>query len=519
MVSCKIPRDIYSDRTFNGLSQSAIWQHHGYGINCKLSGAVLGVSDIDGAVPIIHGPQGCSFHQRVMPMKYSNPFCDIPCTNLDENDVIYGGERKLKEKIREVYTRHHPGLMVILPTCISGIIGENLEGIIQDIKVEIPCNIVNTPSEGFAHRSKESLEGLVQLFIASWNDPLKPPEYELNGCGHQDLVVALVNQLMEEQEVHENSINIETHMPFERRSRRDVEDLRRIFGDIGISINMTILSGTVDDIKRAPAAELNVVTGNIQAANAMKDKFGTNYIRTWFTSLGFNGVEDLIMGVASKFSLEGEAECIIKREKEKTLKELSGYEKILGDHKFALSMSGIFMSPYAVQTYIRDIGIPLKYLIINTQMLRTMMVSQKTIEMMIKGMEEKINKLGIDIEIIIDPSNSDMSKISKNVDCIISDRFNPYLYAKDTSLDIIDISALNHLLYRAGFRGVAEFGRCLVDKLGRREPNKGDLARRPIISRIEYDKKYYPAIEGIGDTSRTVWGDMWCLESKPAGCE
>ena len=492
-------------RTFNGIFQSVLWQNHGYGINCKLSGSVCATSDIQGAIPIIHGPSGCSFHQRLTPLKFCSPVFNLPSTNLNEDDAIYGGEGKLRKEINEVCNNYHPSLIVVLPTCLSSLIGDDIPGIINDLKPEISAEIVYVASEGFSHRCKESLDGLMQLYAGSWQDTSKPPEYELAGCGHQDLVVSLVDQLMEEQDIIEKSINIETHMPFERRSEREIEELKRLFSEMRVRVNMTILTGTVEDIKCAPAAELNVVTGNIQAAKRMNEKFGTDYLRTWFTSFGISGIEKLMMNVATKFGLEGEAEEAVKKEKRQVYEALGKYRDVFRSHNFAASMQGLFMTPYLPRIYSQDLGLPLKYLFIDTHILRTMGVSEETIGLMIKNMEGLFDEWGLDFEVIVDPTSGDMSKIAKGVDCLLSERFVPYQYGQGKEMKVIDVSAISHLLSQSGFSGVTEFAKCLADRL-----NHGNTTNNSIISKLRYNKKYYPALQNLNSpASRDIWWTMW----------
>jgi hypothetical protein len=49
-------RNITFDRTFNGIPQAVSRYYHRFGLNCMLSGSVYAISEIHGAVPIMHGP-------------------------------------------------------------------------------------------------------------------------------------------------------------------------------------------------------------------------------------------------------------------------------------------------------------------------------------------------------------------------------------------------------------------------------------------------------------------------------
>ncbi|MCK4458592.1 MAG: nitrogenase component 1, partial [Methanosarcinales archaeon] len=313
-------REIFRDRVYNGIHQGTTWQFHRYGINCKLSGSVYAVSEIEGAIPLIHGPAGCAFHQRLTPRKMYAPIYNLPCTDLDENDVIYGGEDKLRDKINEVYHRFHPPLIAVLPTCISGLVGDDVSGVITEL--DLPCDLLHVPSEGFAHRSRESLDMMMRDYAESWKDPSRSPAYDLRGCGHEEVMFSIVDQLMEEQEIAPNLVNIESFGRFTYGFRSELAEIKHIFGEMGVSVNLTLPTCTVEEIKRAPAAELNIVTRNLRWAERMKERFGNDYLRKWFFYFGFDGVEKFYHDCASKLGLDGEADASIRKEKTQSLQEL-----------------------------------------------------------------------------------------------------------------------------------------------------------------------------------------------------
>lgn len=65
---------------------------------------------IDDAVPLILGPIGCAFQRKINPFKPYSPFYETPCTNMNDVDVVYGGEDKLSQGIKETYEKYHPNL-------------------------------------------------------------------------------------------------------------------------------------------------------------------------------------------------------------------------------------------------------------------------------------------------------------------------------------------------------------------------------------------------------------------------
>ena len=97
---------------------------------CK--GVVMGPTrDI---VHIVHGPIGCSFYawltrrNETLPTSDSDPNFINYCfsTDMQEKNIVFGGEKKLKQAIREAYELFHPKTIAIYTTCPVGLIGDDV---------------------------------------------------------------------------------------------------------------------------------------------------------------------------------------------------------------------------------------------------------------------------------------------------------------------------------------------------------------------------------------------------------
>ena len=501
-------RGLFRNKTFDNIFDSTMRQGHLYGINCKLSGSVYVASEIEGAVPLIHGPRGCAFHHRLNPRKLSSPIYDFPCTDLEEEDVIYGGEEKLRKKIILIYRRYNPSLIVILPTCISGLIGDNIPGVIEDMKSEIPCDFVYAPSEGFAHRSGKVMETTMKDAAKSLKNPSKPTASELRGCGHQEMMSSLVDQLMEGQNVSDNLINLEAFGKNTYRFQSEMKEMSRLLGEMGIGINATLPSCTVKDIKKAPAAKLNVVvTRNVLWADTMKRKFGTEYIKKWFFYIGFDNAEKFFLELASKLGCEGKAEMVMMQERKEAQNDLSRCTKFFKKHDFALYSQSVIFNPHLLNIYIKDLQIPLKYLFVDLQPLAGMEISEETTKMMVENVKDMVAELDPHLEIVTSPKASDIFKISKKVDYLLSDLSSSQLGRMKSDVDMIDLSSVsNGLLFNVGFRGIVEFGRYLNHKLSKGYDNRN---RTLIISRFDYDPRYGNMLaNGACSASRAMWKEF-----------
>lgn len=495
-------RELFIDKISRGMFQCQKILYHSLGINCKLSGSIYAASEIEGAIPLIHGPKGCAYHQRLTPMKMYSPISCLPCTEMDENDVIYGGAEKLKEKIKEVYQVHNPPLILVLPTCTSALIGDDVAGICEDLNSQIPCPVVSVASEGFAHRRRESLEGLMKETLKSWR-MTTPPDYDIRGCGQEEVFLALVDQLMEEQDVEENLVNMEFPCLMRYWGRADREEVKRIFAKMGAGLNTTLLSGTVEEVKRAPRARLNIVSRQRLGAKKMEERFGTGYLRKWMNHYGLDGMEEFLLEVGEKLGREGEAEEVARKEKLQAQEALRRPKRTFSRHSFAIFTQDFFFTPFLAGIYCNDLGLPIKYFCVSTYLLRSTNVLEETIEGMLNTMEELFAEWGTRFEMVVNPTLDELGEISKNVDYLVSDRPSPLNFGK-----LVDVSDAHFHLFRTGFSGMVEFGRYVASQL-----NKSTAVqdRRSILSRFDYDPNYYPLINDLnGSASRQIWMHMWC---------
>jgi nitrogenase molybdenum-iron protein alpha/beta subunit len=103
---------------------------------CKFWTAFQVLNGIRHMVPVIHGPKGCTYsvasNYKMRGCEYRGvPLEPTTCTAQNEADVVYGGEGKLLEAVKEADRRYRPELIVILSCCCSGITGDDVETMAQ----------------------------------------------------------------------------------------------------------------------------------------------------------------------------------------------------------------------------------------------------------------------------------------------------------------------------------------------------------------------------------------------------
>jgi nitrogenase molybdenum-iron protein NifN len=125
---------------------------------CKPLGACLAFKGIEGAVPYLHGSQGCATYMRRYIISHYNEPIDIASSSLSEKHAVYGGGPNLKLGLTNVAEKYRPEIIGIATTCLTETIGDDvgmyLHQFAEDTKgsVGLPTFVnVSTPSYGGTH--------------------------------------------------------------------------------------------------------------------------------------------------------------------------------------------------------------------------------------------------------------------------------------------------------------------------------------------------------------------------------
>jgi len=164
---------------------------------CK--GVVLGPTrDI---VNITHGPIGCGYYSWLTRRNQTRPNSleeenFIPysfSTDMQDSNIVFGGEEKLKQAIREAYELFHPKGIAIFSTCPVGLIGDDVHRVARQMTEEIPgVNIFGFSCEGYRGVSQSAghhiaNNGLFQHLIGR-NDEIKGKyKFRVNVLGEYNI--------------------------------------------------------------------------------------------------------------------------------------------------------------------------------------------------------------------------------------------------------------------------------------------------------------------------------------------
>jgi nitrogenase molybdenum-iron protein alpha/beta subunit len=272
---------------------------------CKFWTAFQVINGIRHVAPVIHGPKGCTYSVASAYKMGSCEYRGVPleptsCTAQNEADIVYGGEGKLLEAVREADQRYHPDLIVILSCCCSGIIGDDVEMVAQIAEGEVDVPVLAIRSEGFGGDFRS---------------------------GYEDAFKALMDLMEPRGEVKKGTINIigARQGPTYTEWTEDLNELERLVQAIGVEINGILCGGcTVKQIREAPSAELNAswcYDWGQKLGDLMEERFGVPYARTG-QPYGPVATEEWIMGVAKPLGLEDRAREVMRREMAAVSREL-----------------------------------------------------------------------------------------------------------------------------------------------------------------------------------------------------
>ncbi|MBU4037334.1 MAG: nitrogenase iron-molybdenum cofactor biosynthesis protein NifE, partial [Proteobacteria bacterium] len=125
---------------------------------CVFCGSRVVLYPIADALHLVHGPIGCAVYTwDIRGALSSGPELHRLSfsTDLQEKDVIFGGEKKLYKALNELIDLHGPKAAFVYSTCIVGIIGDDLEAVCRKVSAEKKIPVIPVQSEGLKGNKRE----------------------------------------------------------------------------------------------------------------------------------------------------------------------------------------------------------------------------------------------------------------------------------------------------------------------------------------------------------------------------
>ena len=297
---------------------------------CVFCGSRVVLYPIADALHLVHGPIGCAAYTwDIRGALSSGPELHRLSfsTDLQERDVIFGGEKKLYRAIKELIERHHPKAAFVYSTCIVGLIGDDLEGICKKASQKTGIPVLPVQSEGFKGNKRAGYHAACQAM------------FRLVGTG-------------DTAGISKKSINILGDFNL----AGEIWIIRDYFQRMGIEVVANITGdGRVGDLQRAHGAALNVVQcsgATMDLALMMEEVYGIPHVR-----VSYFGVEDMAESLYTVARFFNDPK-VMERTRKLVREELAGlytklqeFRRALTGKKAAIYVGGAFKAFSLVKAF------------------------------------------------------------------------------------------------------------------------------------------------------------------------
>ena len=231
---------------------------------CK--GVVLGPTrDI---INITHGPVGCGFYSWLTRRNQTDPettedghnfmtYCFT--TDMQDQEIIFGGEKKLKLAIQEAYDNFHPKAIAVFSTCPVGLIGDDVHSVCREMKAKLGINVFGFSCEGYKGVSQSAGHHIANngifTHVVGTDDTVQEGDFKINLLGEYNI-------------------------------GGDAFEIERLFDLCGFTLISTFSgNSSIDKFANSHTADLNLIMCHRSinyVAEMMETKYGVPWIKVNF---------------------------------------------------------------------------------------------------------------------------------------------------------------------------------------------------------------------------------------------
>ncbi|MCQ2501888.1 MAG: nitrogenase component 1, partial [Lachnospiraceae bacterium] len=292
---------------------------------CAFNGAITCGVHLTDALIIAHSPRACAFYtwQNISSPGRKNLFNrgilmpsaispNFSCTDMGQAEAVFGGTDKLKEAVLQA-REQKPAAIIVVSSCVSGIIGDDLMAVRDLGTPEIPVIIIDADGD----IKGDYMEG-IRMCMHTLGEELidrdvQPIEKRVN----------LINEVAV-------GINHETNYRI----------IRDLLAKMGIQINCRFLGDcTVEEMKNFKAAPLNILAADSQDGRELQawleKDYGCSFAKSVFP-IGIHATKHFLEEIGDFFNcrelvpdLIRQEEAVYWKEIEKLRPELEGKRLVI----------------------------------------------------------------------------------------------------------------------------------------------------------------------------------------------
>ena len=389
---------------------------------CAFDGAKIALQPITDVAHLVHGPIACegnSWDNRGAKSSGSRLYRTGFTTDINELDVVYGGEKRLFKSVKEIVEKYDPPAIFIYQTCVTALIGDDIEAVCKAATAKFGKPVIPVNAPGFVGNKNlgNKLAGESMLdYVIGTEEPEYTTPYDINIIGEYNLAGELwqVKPLLDEM---------------------GVRILSCISGDAKYK--------EVAYSHRAKAAMMVCSNAMINIARKMEERYEIPYFEGSFYGItdmsdSLRNIAKLLVDKGAPAELLERTEAIIKREEAAFWQAMEPYKDRLKGVKVLLITGGV--KSWSVVSALQEVGME----IVGTS------VKKSTLED-----KQKIKELmGEDAHMIDDMTPREMYKMLKDAqaDIMLSGGRSQFVALK-AKMPWLDINQERHHAY-AGYTGM-----------------------------------------------------------------
>jgi len=156
-------------------------------------GGALAFMGLRGAMPLLHGSQGCTSFGLVLFVRHFKEAIPLQTTAMSEVATVLGGFDNVEQAILNIHKRTKPEIIGICSTGVTETKGDDVEGYIRQVRQKhpeldsLPMVYVSTPDfkDAFQDGWSKAVAKMVEVLVAKPENPAKKSVRKINvlpGC-------------------------------------------------------------------------------------------------------------------------------------------------------------------------------------------------------------------------------------------------------------------------------------------------------------------------------------------------
>jgi nitrogenase molybdenum-cofactor synthesis protein NifE len=160
---------------------------------CAFDGAKIALQPFTDVAHLVHGPIACegnSWDNRGAKSSGSNIWRTGFTTDINETDVVFGGEKRLYKAIKEILDKHDPAAIFVYQTCVPAMIGDDIDAVCKAAREKFGKPVIPVNAPGFVGSknlgNKLAGEAILEHVIGT-QEPEYTTPYDINIIGEYNL--------------------------------------------------------------------------------------------------------------------------------------------------------------------------------------------------------------------------------------------------------------------------------------------------------------------------------------------